>query len=302
MQRGGAVVAMARGCMLALAVAGALLNGGRTDAEALLIGPGTTIAASGPPIGPDTDLSTLSEAQLHAILAALRRAEAQPRVGILGIASGFGLEPRTGIVAASLTDRRDRGQRGDWDGSVALAAGLGGIGPVGMTALVTITSVTPSKFGSSGTVGLAFDGSIPTGPATLAGASVTVGNLVRWGDSSHLPVTVNAAVSAARDFTLGGRPITAMATLGWGTGVSDLGRAPGAFAGIGLGLSSRLAASLAWAGDEAILGVTGWFGPDGEWQVSIGLADATNAQDGQRFLFSVAWRFDNLRGSQSFGD
>lgn len=276
---------------------------GRTGAAAFALVLASTLsaAAEAPVIGLHTDLSSLSEAELRAALDALRRVEAAPRVGILGVASGFGLARGEVVVAGALTDRRDRGRRGDWDGSVALAAGVGRIGPVGATALVTITSVTPAKFGASGTVGLAFDTAIPSGPATVAGAAVAVGNLVRWGDSAGLPVTVNAALSAARGFTIGGRPVTALATLGWGTGIADLGRRPGAFAGIGIGLSPRLAVSAAWAGDEAILGLTGWFGPEGAGQVSIGLADVTNVQNGQRFLFSVGWRFDSLLSGRPSG-
>lgn len=248
-----------------------------------------------PAIGLDTDLSDYTDDELRAALAALRAQPPAGRVGIIGIASGFGLARGEAVLGAALTDRRDRRRRGDWDGSVALAWGIGRAGGIGATALVTVTSVTPSKFGASGTGAVILDAALPAWPGAQAGASLTFGNLVRWGDSAGLAPTANGAVSVVAPVTLAGWDTTLMATAGWGTGVSDLGRAPGGFAGIGLGLTPRLAVSAAWAGDEAVVGVLGWLGPDGAAQVALGLADATNARNGQRFLFSIGWRFDTLR-------
>ncbi len=274
----------------ALALAAAL--GGAAAGQTLPLSP----ARPGrlPSIGLDTDLSGYTDEELRRALAALRQQRPAGRVGIIGIASGFGLARGAAVLGAALTDRRDRRRRGDWDGSVALAWGIGRAGGIGATALVTVTSVTPSKFGASGTGAVILDAALPAWPGAQAGASLTFGNLVRWGDSAGLAPVVNGAVSAVAPVTLADRDMTLMATAGWGTGVSDLGRAPGGFAGIGLGLTPRLAVSAAWAGDEAVLGVIGWLGPDGAAQVALGLADATHARNGQRFLFSFGWRFDTL--------
>ncbi|MFN6979957.1 MAG: hypothetical protein ACK4OP_17640, partial [Gemmobacter sp.] len=218
--------------------------------------------------------------------------------GIFGIGSGFGLDRGVGIISAAATDRRDRRRLGDWDGSVAAGYGIGRLHGIGATALVTITSVTPRKFGSSGTVGLAFDRRFALGGGSGQGSvALTLGNLARWGDSAGLEPTASLAGSVVVPATVAGWPVAVMATAGWGTGVADLGRAPGAFGGIGIGITPRLAASLAWSGDEGIAGLTAWLGRDGGVQVSVGMADVTNAQNGRRLLFSLAWRFDTLRAS-----
>jgi hypothetical protein len=235
------------------------------------------------------DPSELSDAELLGLLGELDAALAAPaRVATYGIPSAFGAPHGLAFVSVSGTDRSMR-RKDIVDGSMALGFGLGDARRgVSLTPAVVITSVSPQDFGDSGTVGLslhrAFDA--PFGPAAV---SAGLENLVRWGDSATLDPGGYVAASGLFDL---GRPV--MGTLGYGTGVADSGRAPGVFGGIGVGLGSALSVSLAWAGDEAIAGVTLWPERTGRLQVTLGAGDLTHEVDGQRLLFSVSFARDGM--------
>jgi len=245
---------------------------------------------------PDIDPGALSDQELLDLIDWLEthRLDRPRPVGILGIPSGFSVPRGVGFVAGALTDRRDRRFSGDFDASFAFGYGFGNARRgVAVTPLVDITSVTPSKFGSSGKISVKLSRQIPAGKAWVGAIGISLENLVTWGDSDVLDRTYNLAYSAVRPAgPRNARPI--MVSLGYGTGVSDRGTTPGAFAGLGVGLSEFAGVSLAWYGDEAIVGVNIWPDDAKNIQISLGIGDITNRVGGRRLLMSVSL-------SRSFG-
>jgi len=243
-----------------------------------------------------SDLSSLSDAELAALLARIDTALASPpRVATLGVATGFGLPRGAAVVSAAATDRRERrpGRR-DVDASVAAALGLGRVAGWDATAVLGLTSVTPSEFGDSGTLGVQVSRAL-IGPEGRGHASVAVGlgNLLRWGDSRGLKPSAFVAASTVQP--LGATSV--MATLGYGSAVAGQGRRPAAFAAAGLGVSGGVAVSLGWAGDEVVGGLTFWPTGAGRAQVSVGVGDVTNRLGGHRLLVSVSLGVPGLFGS-----
>lgn len=246
-----------------------------------------------------SDLSGLSDAELAALLARIDGAlAAPPRVATLGVASGFGLPRGAAVLSAAATDRRERrAGRRDFDGSVAAALGLGTLAGWQATAVLGLTSVTPSEFADSGTLGVQFsrgaEGQLGRGQSSVA---VGFGNLLRWGDSRDLRPSAFVAASTVQPLGAEGGA-TVMATLGYGSAVAGQGRRPAAFAAAGVGLRGGVAASLGWAGDEVVGGVTFWPGASGRAQVSLGVGDVTNRLGGRRLLVSVSLGVPGLFGS-----
>jgi hypothetical protein len=247
--------------------------------------------AAAPAPAQSPDLSALSDAELLALLGELDRILAPvPRVAGYGVPSGFGAPHGLFFASVSGTNRSMR--RFDRvDGSLALGFGLGDArAGVSVTPVVVVTSVSPDDFGDSGTVGLSLhrELSAPFGPASLA---VGIDSLATWGDSAGLEPGAYVALSGLFDV---GRPV--LATVGYGSGIADSGRSPGGFGGLAVSLGSRASLSLAWAGDEAIGGLTLWPEDSGRVQVSIGIGDLTDEVDGRRLLFSLSYARQGLSG------
>jgi hypothetical protein len=244
------------------------------------------------PAAAQPDPAELSDDDLLALLGELDRMLAPaPRVAGYGIPSAFGAPHGLVFASVSGTNRSDR-RKDIVDGSMALGFGLGDArAALSVTPYLVITSVSPRDFGDSGTLGLSlhreFDA--PFGPAAF---SVGFENLVRWGDSADLDP--GAYVAASGLFEVG---LPVLATVGYGSGIADSGREPGAFAGVAVGLGPRLSASLAWAGDEAIAGVTLWPESTGRLQITVGAGDVTDEVDGRRLLFSVSFARQGRFGS-----
>jgi len=207
------------------------------------------------------------------------------------------LRLRFGVAAVVRINRRDRVRLGDWDGVVVLCFGLGdAIRSVWVTPVIDITSVTPSKFGTSGKIGVQLSRQVPLSSGWRGSVALDLANLITWGDSNVLDVEYGIAFSAVRPAgPQAALPL--MLSLGYGTGVADRGTTDGLFAGVGLGLSDSYGASLAWYGDEAIAGLSIWPTDEKNVQLSVGIGDITNRVGGRRLLLSlsVSRLFNNFR-------
>lgn len=239
-------------------------------------------------VNPDVDPSSLSDEEL---LGLLRRIEARrdlpQRTVIMGIPSGFGATRGQAFVSFAMTNRRERGQQGDWDGSLALGIGLGDAQRgVGVTPVLEITSVTPYHFGSSGRIGVQFSRRFALGGRWQGAASLGLQNLLTWGDSKVLDREWNLSVSTVRhaDEMLG---IPVLVSAGYGSGVSRFGSDPGYYAGLGVGLRKNFGLSLAWYGDEAITGVSFWPIRGKNLLINLGMGDTFNNVSGRRLLLTV---------------
>ncbi|MEX0340377.1 MAG: hypothetical protein AB3N11_15215 [Arenibacterium sp.] len=239
---------------------------------------------------PNIDPGALSDQELLDLIDWLEahRLDRPRPVGIIGIPSGFSVPRGVGFVAGALTNRRDRRFSGDFDGSFAFGYGFGDARRgIAVTPLVDITSVTPSKFGTSGKISVKLARQLALRTNWVGSIGLSLENLITWGDSDVLDPAVSLAYSAVRPAGPGNaRPI--MISLGYGTGISNRGTEPGAFAGLGVGLSEFVGMSVGWYGDEAIAGVNLWPDEAKNMQISLGIGDISNRVDGRRLLLSVS--------------
>lgn len=247
-------------------------------------------------------LGRFSEAELRAALAELKHQgkarRPTPPLSIIGIRSGFGLSAGQVVLGAAATNRRERRPDGGFDGSLGFGLGLGETASgLGANLWAEITSVTPSQFADSGSLGFSLHRRVPAlAPGGEARLALAVGRLVTWGDvrglSSEFSVTYSSTIPArSSQVPFGGLLVSA----GWGNGVRGLGRRPGALFGVAAGLGTAGSASLAWAGDEWIAGASLALGADRRTILGIGIGDLTNRLQGRRVIVTLSRGF-NLTG------
>ena len=254
----------------------------QTEAESALV------------LNPNFDPSNLSDEELLDLLGQIEeRRELPRRTAIFGIPSGYGAPRGLVFFSAAATNRRDRGQSGDWDASLALGFGMGDAQRgIGFTPVLEITSVSPYHFGSSGKVGLHVSRQFTLGDKWHGATALGLHNLLTWGDSSVLDQEYSLAFSSVRpaDDALG---VPILISAGYGSGISRFGAEPGYFGGIGVGLRDDFGLSLGWYGDEAIAGANFWLGPQRNLLISLGIGDIMNSVSGRRLLLNatIAKRF-----------
>jgi len=240
--------------------------------------------------GQNFDPSKLSDDELLGLLRQMEARRKRPyRTVIMGIPSGFGAPRGLGFASLAATNRRERGRAGAWDASFAFGFGLGDAQRwVGVTPVIEITSITPSHFGSSGRVGLQFSRRFALGTKWHGATALGLKNLLTWGDSSVLDHEWNVSASSVRpaDENLG---VPVLVSAGYGSGVSRFGSDPGYYAGLGLGLHQNYGLSMAWYGDEAIVGASIWPIRGKNLLINLGIGDTFNNVSGRRVLLSVTF-------------
>lgn len=198
-----------------------------------------------------------------------------------------------GSAFASLAWASEREGSGDGaDGSLALGFGVGDANEeLGLQVTAQITSLTDS-FADSGYFGIKASRRIASGQTPLY-LAFSVDRLAPWGDSEDNDVSADMMVTGFRAFP-SGMPI--MFTLGAGTHVRDERTEPGAYAGMGFGLSESFAASAAYYGDHATVGMS--WAPRGNRNLSVtaSLVDAFDQQDDKRAVISINYLLQNAFG------
>lgn len=218
-----------------------------------------------------------------------------PSVSTFGINSGFGLPGGSAFAAGALTDNRDRAGS-DADGSGAIGVGFGDArDSIGADVSIGIISVDPRDFGEDGNVNARIFRQLPGITAGgVSGVALGVSNGVRWGDAKD--IDRNYFVSGSTIVNLrpdsGYTPL--MLTAGYGTAIKNIERDPAAFAGVGVGFTSRFSASVSWGGDEwmAGLGIRPFLSHSA--QMTLGVGDATNRLDGRRWIITGSWFLEDL--------
>jgi hypothetical protein len=163
-------------------------------------------------------------------------------VGTGTVAPGGALFASVSGTTSKITD----GGNGDADGSLSFGAGFGDAETsFGLQVSANITSVNP--VGDSGFLGLKIGTRVPAAVPVYVALSVSGAG---WGDSEDNPVRTTLAATTYANY--GGYPI--MYTAGIGSHLRD-GEDPGAFAGIGIGLTENIGASAAYNGNNFNLGV-----------------------------------------------
>lgn len=263
-------------------------EGNGTDARAArLIGRAICaglVAVTVPAIGQTSSISPDS------VLSFLESIAAPRQVGpsVFGISSGFGMSWGTAYLAASITDRRERNQN-EVDASYAMGLGLlPNNWWIGTDLHIGILSATPGDQDEAGNLGYKVHTRWNTEGASI-GLAVGAGNVMPWGDPEAVKTHHYGVVSIASQAT--SRHAGYVASLGYSNGISDNGTRAAAFAGLGWTMGKRASGSIAWAGDEWLIGGTVKPLTQLPVFVSLGLGDVDNRIDGQRVMMTFSYVF-----------
>ena len=215
---------------------------------------------------------------------------------LLGIPSATTAPHGSFFASLAYSTKRVATRDNDGDGSLALGFGLGDMNEgIGFQVTAEIVSLTDS-FADSGYFDLKAATRITEGRTPLyLGASV--GNIAPWGDAENNDVNVDVALTGFHLFETGSTiPTPIMFTVGYGTDLRDSYTKPGFFAGIGVGLTPSLAASVSWFGEYGTLGVS-WSPPTRRnLSVTASLVDFTDELGDRRGVFSINYLFPKAFG------
>jgi hypothetical protein len=214
---------------------------------------------------------------------------------LIGVPLATGAPAGMGFVSLSGTTRRNPGSTGA-DGSAAFGLGFGNADDgVGVQVSAHITSLT-DNFGDSGYLALKLSRRIEgAGPPTYIG--LTVDHLVPWGDATvRDPGAAIAVTSFSRLQGANGTAYPVILSLGAGTNLTRNQTEPGIFAGLGVGLTPNIGASLALNGDSVELGAA-WRPPGvRNMAVVVALSDALDQNNHRRVTLSVSYGLPGLFG------
>lgn len=210
----------------------------------------------------------------------------------------LGIPPATvapdGLVFASLawTDKRN-GVKEAADGSAAVGFGVGvGEDLVDLQFTAHITSLE-DDFADSGFFGVRASKRIDGGALpTYIGAAVR--NIAPWGDAEDNDLDYSASLTAFPVARIGGDVYPFMVTVGAGTGIRDFYEGSGLFAGVGVGLTESLGASVAYNGDNFDVGASFRIPGINSLGFNLILNDAFDQDDRRRVILSVNWIAQNV--------
>jgi hypothetical protein len=222
-------------------------------------------------------------------LATTIQAQDGPRyLSQVGIATGT-VAPQ-GLAFASLSGTT-RSPAGNVDGSLALGIGFGSAEEsLGVQVTAQITSLTDA-FADSGYLSLKLSRRLGERPLYLA---IQGDHLVNWGDSALVDPSAKIALTYFTTVQSGNGTFPVMMTLGAGTKVRNSNTDPGVFAGVGVGLSRNVGASIAWTGDYVDLGLG--FKVSDQISMTASVEDVFDQKSRRRASFSVNYTFRNLFG------
>lgn len=240
--------------------------------------------ASTLPLAPQGASAQSSGDDFVALLEALARSTTPPKnVTMQGIGSGS--VAAGGSVFGSVSGTTKRAGGGGIDGSLSFGAGFGDASAgVGAQVSVNITSADPADFADSGFLGVKFGTKLGGERPTFVALSLD--NLAGWGDSAGNDLKATAAVTTFGEVSLGGDAYPTMFTLGLqGTEGGDVSP----FAGLGVGITEHVGASVSHDGSNVNLGL-GFKVPgvDG-MSASVTLDDAFEQDGDRRATFSLSY-------------
>lgn len=214
---------------------------------------------------------------------------------LIGVPLATGAPDGVGFASLSGTTRRNPGSNGA-DGSAAFGLGFGNSDTgVGVQVSAHVTSLT-DNLGDSGYLAVKLSRRIQAA-ALPTYVGITVDHLLPWGDATvRDPSATVAVTSFGRLPGANGRIQPLILSLGAGTNLTRGQTRPGLFAGLGIGLTPNVGASLALNGDSVELGAA-WRPPGlRNVAVAVALSDALNWQDHRRVTLSVSYAVPGLFG------
>ncbi len=242
-----------------------------------------------------------------ALVLSLSPAVAQdgaPRlVTLLGIGSAAVAPNRSAFAVLSYSSRSDVG--GSFvaadDGSAGLGYVLGDAGSgVGLQFGANFTGLGAdpnfSGFGPGQSGYFSLQAARLIGSKVPTFVALSVDHLASWGRANSTPPAVSAMVTLFPTATLGDQSYPLMLTFGIGNHIRNAGNDPGAFAGIGMGLTPNFGASVAWTGETVTIGGTYKNDALQNWNFSAQLDDAFNQKNSRRVTISATVLFENAFG------
>lgn len=206
---------------------------------------------------------------------------------------------QSGLAFASLGLASERGSLTtfpeDGNGTVVLGFGLGNIREtVGVQISASLTSLNEG-FGNSGTLSFKLARQI-TALETPTFVGLSLDRLAGWGNSAVLDESATLALTLFPTAQIGGQTYPLMVTAGYGTDVVNHRREPGAYAGVGIGITENFGASIAWTGESVTLGTAFKFEALDNLRFSASVEDAFDQVGGQRLTLSATYYFNDIFG------
>ena len=187
-------------------------------------------------LGSGAQAQEIPSTEFAGFLEALTAAGSPPKnVYLPGISLATVAPGGTGFASATLMNPRG-GTRGlGWDGSTSFGLGFGDAAAgVGVSAQINVTGTQP--FGTDGDFSLRFSRQV--GLSTYVGLGVN--RLGGWGNNARIDPNAELMVTHFTSFGSGAGFTPVMVTLGVSSVGADNQADPGAFGGIGFGLSENV--------------------------------------------------------------
>lgn len=233
-----------------------------------------------------------SAAEFSAYLQSLTQVAAPPKnVYLPGVYHAVVAPSGTGYASLTVMNPRDGVAGSGWDASTSLGFGFGNANDsIGVSLQANITGTQP--FGTDGDFSVKFSRAV--GDSTYIGLGIN--RLAPWGANTNTPVNAEVMVTHFSVFGLGANAVPLMIT----AGVSSAGSAdqndPGAFFGVGFGLTESLGMGVSVKNSAFNAG----FGYNVRSVDGLSLtADVSNiteinANSARIFSLGVHYQFDNL--------
>lgn len=221
-------------------------------------------------------------------------------VTIPGIPSATVAPEGLAFGTLAYTTRRDsRSDQGRFldsaDGSLALGFGLGDASDlVGAQFTINVSSLK-DDFGDSGSLGVRLSREVP-GALVPTYAALSFDRLAGWGDAEGVDPAASLIVTSFPSLDAPWGTLPLMVTLGVGTHVANARQDPGVFAGVGVGLTRNLGASLAWTGESVTLAGAVRFEAVPSLRLTAGVDDLFDQVDGRRLTLTATFFVQDLFG------
>ena len=221
-------------------------------------------------------------------------------VTVLAFPSTFGVptavapRPRTAFVGATYASPRGGISGAGGDGDIVAGYSIGNpLDGVSLTFGLAITGIDP--LGDAGAFSLSASRLLHAGgnSAAYIGASVT--NIAAWGPNAARSEGLSAYFSHLLGVRVGNAEVPVQMTVGYGTDVTREkgggGRlSDGLFAGIGVGITEQISASLSSTRTQINLGTTISL-PGTGVSATLGVLDVTDNTNRRQFSLSVSYGF-----------
>ncbi|WP_284265256.1 hypothetical protein [Roseicyclus amphidinii] len=215
---------------------------------------------------------------------------------VFGVGSAVAAPSGTRFVALSYVSPREGISTKDDDGDVSFGFALGN--PVsGVSAQVSVNILGLNPFAESGSVSASLSRMLRAGGTSATFASISAGNLLGWGDASGSEPTYVATLSHVQAFPLAnGTELPMQFSFGYGsdTTLSDDGlgtRGPGAFFGVGMGLTETLAGSISFTRSQINMGFSLSIPQIEGAGLSLGVYDITDNTSRQQVSLGLSFAF-----------